>query len=245
MGSPDPSSALPNGPVHAIVGSHDGSLWVGLGGGGGVVRILRGQVVRYAASDGAPPGVTAMIQDRQGTIWVATRRGLFRFLNGRWSLLGKAEGYDGAEAFSIYEDRAGHLWAGTASGVYQWKKDAFELVDATTTNVQSFAEDASGAIWVTHSREVLKRLSAQSPPQHERRIRLPTGAWRLMRDSRGQIWAAAFGGGLMRVRDPLDSGAIIERDQVRTLAGRLAAIVVRRSRRKHLGRHARRAHSIV
>ena len=208
---PDPSSALPNGPVHAIVGSHDGSLWVGLGGGGGVVRILRGQVVRYSASDGAPPGVTGMIQDRQGTIWVATRRGLFRFLNGRWSLLGKTEGYDGAEAFSIYEDRAGHLWAGTASGVYQWKKDAFELADATSTNVQSFAEDASGAIWVTDSREVLKRLSAHSAPQHERKIRLPTGAWRLMRDSRGQIWAAAFGGGLMRVRDPLDSAAIIER----------------------------------
>ena len=32
-----------------------------------------------------------------------------------------------------------------------------------------------------------------------------------MRDSRGQIWAAAFGGGLLRVRDPLDTAAIIER----------------------------------
>ena len=30
---------LPTGPVHALVSAHDGSLWVGLGGGGGIARI--------------------------------------------------------------------------------------------------------------------------------------------------------------------------------------------------------------
>jgi len=70
----DPASALPSGPVHAIVGSHDGSLWVGFGGGGGVVRIHRGQIVKYSTADGAPLGVSAMVQDRQGAIWVATSR---------------------------------------------------------------------------------------------------------------------------------------------------------------------------
>ena len=36
----DSANPLPNGPVHAIVGSHDGSIWVGLGGGGGVASGL-------------------------------------------------------------------------------------------------------------------------------------------------------------------------------------------------------------
>src|SRR5688572_10006606 len=207
----DPASALPSGPVHAIVGSHDGSIWVGFGGGGGVVRIHRGQIVKYSTADGAPPGVSAMVQDRQGAIWVATRRGLFKFANNRWTLVGKSEGYNGAEAFSLYEDRAGHLWVGTASGIYKRTKDVFELVDSSVTNVQSLTEDASGDIWVTDAQEVLMRLSTHSTPQHERTIRLPTGAWRVMRDGRGQIWAAAFGGGLMRVRDPLDNAAILER----------------------------------
>ena len=207
----DPALALPSGPVHAIVGSHDGSIWVGIGGGGGVVRIQRGQVVKYSAADGAPPGVAAMIQDRQGAIWVATRRGLYKYANNRWALAGKSDGYSGAEAFSLYEDRAGHLWVGSASGIYKKTKDVFELVDAGVTNVQSLTEDASGNIWVTDAEEVLMRLSTHSTPQHDRTIRLPTGAWRLLRDGRGQIWAAAFGGGLMRVRDPLNNSAIIER----------------------------------
>jgi len=207
---PDPASALPSGPVHAIVGSHDGSIWVGYGGGGGVVRIHRNEIVRYTAADGAPPGVAAMIQDRQGAIWVPTRRGLFRFSNNRWTLVGKDEGYDGSEAFSIYEDRAGHLWVGTASGVYERKKDVFELVDTSATNVQSLTEDAFGNMWVTDPQEVLMRLSTHTSPPHERSIRLPTGAWRLMRDGHGQIWAAAFGGGLMRVRDPLEASALVE-----------------------------------
>ena len=200
--STSPTTALPNGPVHALIGAPDGSLWIGLGGGGGVVHVIRGQVTRYTPAEGAPPGVSAMIQDRQGAIWAAANRGLYRFFNDRWTLMGDADGYNGAEAFSVYEDRSGALWAGTASGVYRRTKDRFELVDSASTNVQSLVEDASGGIWITDAAEIVKKLATHAAPRHGRDIRLPAGAWRLMRDSRGQIWVAAFGGGLLRVRDP-------------------------------------------
>ncbi len=152
-----------------------------------------------------------MIQDRQGTIWVANRAGLFRFANGKWTTLDKAHGYSGAEAFSLYEDRAGRLWVGTASGVYRRNGESLELVDAEATNVQSLTEDANGAIWVTDARDIVRKLSTQVAPQHAREIRLPAGAWRLLRDSRNQIWIAAFGGGLLRVRDPLAAAPLVER----------------------------------
>ena len=64
---------------------------------------------------------------------------------------------------------------------------------------------------MTDSREILRKLSTHTAPQHEREIRLPTGAWRLLRDSRNQIWMAAFGGGLLRVRNPLAASALVER----------------------------------
>jgi len=206
-----PATALPSGPIHALVGAPDGSLWIGFGGGGSVVRMLRGQITRYTPANGAPPGVTAMVQDRQGAIWVAATRGLFRFIDNRWTTIGQAEGYSGAEAFSLYEDRAGRLWVGTASGVYRRTKDTFELVDGDANNVQSLIEDGAGNIWVSDPLEIVKKLSTHTAPHHGREIRLPASAWRLMRDSRNQIWAAAFGGGLLRVRDPLASTPIIER----------------------------------
>jgi signal transduction histidine kinase/streptogramin lyase len=206
-----PSSPLPNGPIHALVGAPDGSLWVGLGGGGGVVRILHGELTTFTPAEGAPPGVTTMIQDRQGAIWVATRRGLYRFFDRKWSMLGGNDGYPGGEVFSLYEDRAGRVWTGTASGVYRRTKDKFELIDPAVTGAQGLAEDASGDIWVTDSAEILKKLSTHTTPHHGREIRLPAGGWRLMRDSRNQIWAAAFGGGLLRVRNPLSPTASLER----------------------------------
>ena len=206
-----PATPLPNGPVHALIGAPDGSLWIGLGGGGGVVRVVRGQVTRYTPAEGAPPGVTGMIQDRQGAIWAAANRGLYRFLNDRWTLMGEPDGYNGAEAFSVYEDRSGSVWAGTAAGVYRRSKDRFELVDATSTNVQSLVEDTAGDVWLTDAAEIVKRLSTHTAPRHGRDIRLPAGSWRLMRDSRGQIWVAAFGGGLLRVRDPLAPAPVMDR----------------------------------
>jgi signal transduction histidine kinase/ligand-binding sensor domain-containing protein len=201
---------LPNGPVHALVTAHDGSLWVGLGGGGGIARIDKGHLMRYGPQQGAPPGVNAMIEDRQGVVWAAARRGLFRFGDGRWAAVGAAEGYPGAEAFAIFEDRAGALWLGTSAGVYRRSKSLFELVNRDK-NVQSLAEDASGAIWVTDSNNVIRRLDDAKPPRPAASVRLPASGWRLLGDRRGQVWVAAFGGGLLRLADTSRAAPAMER----------------------------------
>jgi signal transduction histidine kinase/ligand-binding sensor domain-containing protein len=201
---------LPNGPVHALVSAHDGSLWVGLGGGGGIARIQKGHLTRYGPEQGAPPGVNAMIEDRQGVVWAAARRGLFRFGDGRWATVGTAEGYPGAEAFAIFEDRVGVLWLGTSAGVYRRSKTAFELVHRDK-NVQSLAEDASGGIWVTDSNQVVRRLDDGKAPRPAASLRLPASGWRLLGDRRGQVWVAAFGGGLLRVADTSPAAPSLDR----------------------------------
>ena len=201
---------LPSGPVHALVSAHDGSLWVGLGGGGGIARIDKGHLTRFGPAQGAPPGVNAMIEDRQGVVWAAARRGLFRFADGRWTTVGTSEGYPGAEAFAIFEDRAGALWLGTSAGVYRRSKTTFELVNRDK-NVQSLAEDASGAIWVTDSNHVIRRLDDEKAPRPAASVRLPASGWRLLGDRRGQVWVAAFGGGLLRLADTSGAEPAIER----------------------------------
>jgi signal transduction histidine kinase/ligand-binding sensor domain-containing protein len=208
---PEMDAPLPTAPVHALVGAPDGSLWVGFGGGGGVVRIRRREIVRYSTSDGAPPGVTDMIQDRQGTIWVATRRGLYRCIDGKWAVVGAEEGFEASDASSIYEDRDGQLWVGTGRGIYRKNGDRFALSDATVLGVQSLAADESGAIWATDPNRILRKLSSKSAVAHSSDIRMPASAWRLMLDRQGQLWAAAFGSGLLRVTNPTGPSPIIER----------------------------------
>lgn len=192
---------LPNAPVLALVAARHGNLWVGFGSGGGVARIERGRVIRYTPDDGAPQGANAMLEDRQGVIWAAGRGGLFRYVKNRWSAVTEDEGYPTAEGFSLYEDRSGRVWVGTTAGVYVRAKDAFELVDPLAVSVQSFAEDQSGAIWVTDGNTIVKRLMDRRAPRHAASIRLPTSGWRLLADRRGHVWVAAFSGGLLRVTD--------------------------------------------
>jgi signal transduction histidine kinase/ligand-binding sensor domain-containing protein len=201
---------LPNGPVHALVGAHDGSLWVGFGGGGGIVRIEQGHLTRYGPAQGAPPGVNALLEDRQGVVWAAARRGLFRFVEGRWSSVTAADGYPVTEAFAVFEDHSGALWVGTGAGVYRRSKSAFQLV-SRDANVQSLAEDASGAVWVTDSNSVIRRLDDAKAPHADASVRLPASGWRLLGDRRGRVWVAAFGGGLMRLTDASRATPAIER----------------------------------
>ncbi len=206
-----PADALPIGPVHSLVATPDGLLWVGFGGGGGVVRIDGNRLTRHSTDEGAPGGATAMLQDREGSIWIAGGRGLFKYADKRWTRFGEAEGYNGAEAFSLYEDRAGRLWVGSAAGVYRHSKGGFELVDATSSSVQDFTEDASGAIWVTDPGEIVRQLASGRSPLPGASVRLPTGGWRVLRDRRGQLWVATFGGGLLRMGNAESAAPEVER----------------------------------
>ena len=226
--------ALPTGPVHALVGDPAGSLWVGYGGGGGVVQIGPDATVRYSTDDGAPSGVTAMIRDRQGAIWTAGRRGLFRFFDGRWTTMGAGDGYPGVEAFSIYEDRAGRLWVGTAAGLLRRQGGRFEVVDAAATNVQSATEDASGRLWITHPRALTAPVHA-APPAAAPTVDLPAGGWRLLTDTRGQLWVAAFSG-LMRMSPTGAAAPLLERvDYEQRLSGSPRALFEDRDRNLWVG----------
>jgi signal transduction histidine kinase/ligand-binding sensor domain-containing protein len=197
------------GPVMAVVAARDGSLWVG--SGAGAFRVTRDGVRRFTAVDGFAGGVTALAEDRQGAIWAGNRRGLFRYADGRWALMGAASGYGGAEVFSLHEDQSGSLWVGGAAGVYRKDKTVFEVIDAGLTNVQGFAEDDTSAMWVTDSNDAVRQLTPRGQPTYAATIRRPASGWRLLHDRRGQIWVAALGGGLLRVRASGGHTPVVER----------------------------------
>ena len=207
----DAAGAPVSGPVLALVTARDGSLWAG--GSGSIYRVRGHAVQRFGEAEGFRGSVTTLLEDRQGVVWAGSRFGLFRLDNvkARWVVLDPSSGFPGAEVFSLHEDQSGRLYVGSAAGVWVKGKDTFELADGSQLNVQSFAEDDAGAIWVGHSDDAVKRLDGRPTGAFSPEIRRPASGWRLLHDRRGQIWVAALGGGLLRVDHAGKPTAVIRR----------------------------------
>jgi len=193
----------------ALSASSQGGIWAGFGGEG-VTLIHRGSVTYYSPAEGAPSGVNALLEDRRGTVWAATVRGLFRYAGTRWSRVTDADGYDGDQAFSVYEDRAGRMWVAAARGLYRYDGTRLHLVDSSAAYVDSLVEDDAGNMWVTDRAAVVRKLGSSKPLRIDPRIRLPLPGWRIIPDGHGGLLVASFSGGLFRVTNPTDAQPLLE-----------------------------------
>ena len=84
---------------------------------------------QYAQQDGLSNlSVTALMQDRDGFIWVGTENGLFRHDSSDFRRFGNAEGLEGTFVHSILEDSAGRLWVGESHDLYLREGGRFRTV---------------------------------------------------------------------------------------------------------------------
>lgn len=97
--------------------------------------------------------ITAILPDREGSIWLGTfGAGLHRLKPALFSVFSEAEGLSGRNAYSVYEDRAGTLWVGTFAG------GTFRMAGGRITRLReeagfpprvlSFLEDRNGRLWL-------------------------------------------------------------------------------------------------
>lgn len=119
--------ALPSRAAPSVHADDDGTLWIGLGEGGGLVHFdLRRGLLRRYVHDPADPGslshdfVQALTRGRDGSLWIATvgggldrlRRGSERFEHHRHDPRNPGSLAADALVF-VHEDTAGTLWVGT------------------------------------------------------------------------------------------------------------------------------------
>jgi signal transduction histidine kinase len=94
-----------------------------------------------------------MLRSRDGSVWVASNSGLYRFYQNAWVENGMEDGLPGAAVREIYEDERG-VWAGTTHGLSLYHADADP--DPPQTRLQEFNEaeksiPEGGSITVTFS----------------------------------------------------------------------------------------------
>src|SRR5581483_1752354 len=80
--------------------------------------------------------INHMLRSRDGSVWVASNSGLFRYFQDAWIENGLEEGLPSSAVRDIYEDQRGRLWAATPHGLSLFHPEAD--TDPPQTSVQLF-----------------------------------------------------------------------------------------------------------
>lgn len=95
-----------------------GYLWIGTLGGG-LCRMKDGGIEILDHRNGLSSNIIADIhEDRDGTIWVGTIKGLNRYKDGKFEVLNKQSGLPDEVIYSILADHKGNFWIGSNRGIY-------------------------------------------------------------------------------------------------------------------------------
>src|ERR1700689_2837738 len=138
--------------------------------GQGLLRYQGGQVRRYTVQDGLPGNdVKAVLESRNGSLWVGTYAGLACMdctrLSSHFSSWTERDGLASNHIRAIHEDEQGTLWIGTYDGgLSRLSKGVFTNYTTArglfSNGVFQILEDAHGNFWMS-SNQGIYRVSRQ------------------------------------------------------------------------------------
>ncbi|MCA9517221.1 MAG: PAS domain S-box protein, partial [Myxococcales bacterium] len=159
------------------------------------------RVTSWGLRDGLPQSsVTALVQSRDGYLWVGTFGGLARFDGVRFVVfdLANTPGLAGHRVVALAEDAAGTLWIGSEDGgLARYRDGTFESIGveglAGLPSVSDIAFGADGTVWAASS-EGLLRVTGDAAVVVPTRAFPATGAERAITGvavtADGRVWAA-------------------------------------------------------
>ncbi len=96
--------------------------------------------------------MTALFEDRERNIWVATADGLDRFRDFAIPTFGDQQGLSSRGIFSVLSAKDGSLWLGATDGLNQWTKNLITVHHTGDRGLpdkaESLFQDAGGQLWV-------------------------------------------------------------------------------------------------
>jgi len=166
-------------PTDRGVATHDDSGW-------SVIGAAEGLPIEWARD---------VLEDREGSIWIASL-GVHRMLGrGELTTYDRRSGLPNAVIWCFLWDRAGRLLVGTDLGLARSTPTGWETVPGTAGHqIRSIIEDPDGTLWMAGSPAEVLRVGGDihAYPVAGRTV------LKLVRDNDGALWAATRGGGLLR-----------------------------------------------
>ena len=187
---PPPGQHLPNSDIRSLQGARDGRLWIGTFRG--LASWKDHELTHYPELDGHV--IEALLEDREGTIWVAawalsTGR-LCRIQSGNIQCYGE-DGRFGSGVTPLYEDSGGNLWAGAMTGLWRWKPGPPRLdpMPDPEQRIYAMLESDDGGLLIAQHTGITKLRNGKFEEYP-----LPAGfqPHRLLRDHDGGLWIGAL-----------------------------------------------------
>lgn len=125
-------------------------------------------VTNWRTEDGLPhSSINAIIQSRDGYLWIGTFVGIVRFDGARFTRYSSANlpQLGPGRVSRLFEDSTGTLWIGLETGrLLAWKDSVVRIhlqnSDPPNQAIVAMAEDKAGTIWVQTSSGMLGRLTS-------------------------------------------------------------------------------------
>ncbi len=209
--------------VTALYEDRDGNIWVG-------TRSALHELTPRKVTPVRDIGTSVAVQSTpDGSMWLASNRGLIRFKNGQRITYTEREGLPGTNVRAIFADRDGTLWVAANKGFARFANEHLSRLSMAEGRplgrIMSIAADGEGTLWVADLHLGLLRLrdghltSVDDIPE----MRQET-TFGLFTDDRGRVWMGLSSG---RV-GVLEAGRLSVHDRV-GISGPIAAITEDRS----------------
>ena len=193
--------------IFSLAVDREGNLWSG--DVDGLIRYDGQEAIAFTARDGlGSTGVKAILEDRDGLLWIGTQSGgLLRYDGRLFQHFTTEEGLPTNYVFAVYQDRRGHLWFGGAGGVTRYDGQQLEVFTSedglANDRVVAIRQDRRGDLWFGMNPFIEAKGLSRYDGQHFETFTTADGlatnaVLAIYEDRRGRLW---FGGSGVTVYD--------------------------------------------
>jgi len=199
-------------PVRNVYRDRGGALWVGTDGEG-VVRIDGERIMRLTMKEGLVNNfVRAMLQSRDGSMWIATDEGVSRWTPHGFTNYQMRDGLSYFSTRALLEDHNGGIWIGTDRGLNHLHAGVFARDTVTEAlsqeKVWAIHEDSDGGLWFGTRNDGLYRWKQNKLTHFTTDQGLASNSiYQILEDKSGSFWMSGPNGISLLNRHELDLAA--------------------------------------